>query len=505
MNTGSSAAQVLRSTFVIGVASGVSILVGVVRVKVVALLLGPAGMGLLGLLSGIMTVASTLAGMGLASSGVRQLAASSQDAGSAQRIRQALWVGHVGFGILGGLGVWALREPIAQGVLGDPGQAGQVGWLGAGVFLSLIATCQSAIQQGFRRIAEMARISIVGTLIGTAVGLLALWRFGQAGVLISILLLPASSTLVAAYYGRRLPAAGAPRAPLPEVLTECRAMAGLGATIMITALMAEATQLIVRSLITQELGLDATGHFHAAWTISMQYVGFVLGAMSADYLPRLSEAIHDRPRANRIVAEQAEISLLLAGPVILAMLALAPWVVEALYSGQFQEAVDVLRWQVLGDILKVAGWPMGFILLAKGERRLFFFTQTLWLASYMLLVWLGLPWFGLKVTGVGFFLCYVIGFAANFIIAYKVNGFRYECRYFLLLAGLLAAGLLIFLAASASALAGVWVGLPLCVMFGCYSLVRLGGKTEQAPQLAQRLDKLSRFAREKLGIRMGPH
>jgi O-antigen/teichoic acid export membrane protein len=499
MTTGSSAAQVLRSTFVIGVASGVSILVGVVRVKVVALLLGPAGMGLLGLLSGVMTVGSTLAGMGLASSGVRQLSAASPDAGASQRIRQALWVGHVAFGMLGGLGLWALREPIARWVLDDPSQAGQVGWLGIGVFLSLVATCQSAIQQGFRRIAEMARISIVGTVIGTAGGLLAIWRFGQAGVLLSILLLPASTTLVAAYYGRRLPGAGAPRAPLREVLPECRAMVGLGATIMITALMAEATQLVVRGLITQQLGLNATGHFHAAWTISMQYVGFVLGAMSADYLPRLSEAIHDRTKANSIVAEQAEISMLLAGPVILAMLALAPWIVEWLYSEQFQEAVDVLRWQVLGDILKVAGWPMGFILIAKGERRLFFFTQTLWLASYLLLVWLGLPLFGLKVTGVGFFLCYLIGFAANFIIAFKVNGFRYSAGYFLLFAGFLAAGLLTFLAASVSPWAGAWVGMPLCAIFGCYSLVRLSAKTRQLPAIAQRLQKLTHFIREKRG------
>jgi PST family polysaccharide transporter len=27
----------------------------------------------------------------------------------------------------------------------------------------------------------------------------------------------------------------------------------------------------------------------------------------------------------------------------------------------------VLRWQILGDILKVASWPMSFILLAQGR------------------------------------------------------------------------------------------------------------------------------------------
>ena len=46
---GKSYRQILRSTSIIGGASVINILIGLVRVKVAAVLLGPAGIGLIGL------------------------------------------------------------------------------------------------------------------------------------------------------------------------------------------------------------------------------------------------------------------------------------------------------------------------------------------------------------------------------------------------------------------------------------------------------------------------
>ena len=63
-------------------------------------------------------------------------------------------------------------------------------------------------------------------------------------------------------------------------------MAKLGAAFMLGGLATAATLLLVRGHISQELGLDAAGYLAAAWGITMTYVGFLLGAMGADYYPR---------------------------------------------------------------------------------------------------------------------------------------------------------------------------------------------------------------------------
>ena len=107
----------------------------------------------------------------------------------------------------------------------------------------------------------------------------------------------------------------------------------------------------------------------------MVYVGFVLQAMGTDFYPRLTVVAHDNRRCNQLVNEQAEISILLALPGVLATLALAPWVIQLFYSNRFDKAAEILCWQVRGTFLQVNSWPMGFIILAKGRAAALFWTD----------------------------------------------------------------------------------------------------------------------------------
>jgi enterobacterial common antigen flippase len=66
--------QILSSSAWIGGSSVLSIAIGIVRTKAMAVLLGPAGFGLLGMLTALADLARSVAGMGLSSSGVRQIA-----------------------------------------------------------------------------------------------------------------------------------------------------------------------------------------------------------------------------------------------------------------------------------------------------------------------------------------------------------------------------------------------------------------------------------------------
>jgi len=182
-------------------------------------------------------------------------------------------------------------------------------------------------------------------------------------------------------------------------------------------------QLLVRTLVQRELGSSALGQFQAAWTVSMTYLGFVLGAMGTDYYPRITAAIHDHDAVNRMVNEQTEVALLLAGPVLLAMLALAPWLIELLYSRAFADAVVLLRWQVLGDLLKIAAWPMGFIILAAGDGRTFMLTETFSMTVFVGLVWLGLPLIGLQATGFAFIGMYLALLPLVYWLAKRRTGF----------------------------------------------------------------------------------
>ena len=128
--------QIFKSSAIIGGASVINIVIGIVKVKVLAVLLGPAGVGLMGLYQNIMGMASTLAGCGIGNSGVRQLAASSGETETLAIVRRALWLGNLVLGLAGTMILWLLREPVALWVFGDAAHVAEVGWLGLGRAIS---------------------------------------------------------------------------------------------------------------------------------------------------------------------------------------------------------------------------------------------------------------------------------------------------------------------------------------------------------------------------------
>src|SRR5437868_2065430 len=80
--------QILKSSALIGFSTVVTLAIGIVRTKAMAVWLGPAGFGLMGLYSSIAELAQSIAGMGINASGVRQIA-EAVGTGDTERIARA--------------------------------------------------------------------------------------------------------------------------------------------------------------------------------------------------------------------------------------------------------------------------------------------------------------------------------------------------------------------------------------------------------------------------------
>lgn len=472
--------QILRSSSIIGGASVINIALGIVRMKAAAVLLGPAGVGLIGLLTNLAGVASSVAGLGVGNVGTRQIAEASgnNDQVAVSTARRALFFATLVLAVLGASIVWVLRGVLAEHILHDASLSDEVGWLALAVGLSIASASQNALLRGLRRIGDMSRVSIYSGVGASVIGVASLAIWGQSALLVYILITPVMSFMLGHWYVSRLPAVHSTRSNLDELSVQWRMLLRLGFAFMLAGLVASVGQLLVRSLIKNGLGLDAAGHFQAAWAISMTYIGFVLSAMGADYYPRLTAVIRDHAAVNRMVNEQTEVALLLAGPVFLAMMALAPWVIRLLYSAEFAPAVDVLHWQILGDILKVASWPIGYVLLAAGEGKTFVFTESVAMSCFALLTWTMLPIFGLESAGIAFLGMYFVLLPLVFWLARKRTGFSWDAHVAWHLAWLLTSGVVIFAICHISLIWATVLGLLISAGFGLYGFSRLAHKTE---------------------------
>jgi enterobacterial common antigen flippase len=393
---GSNYGQILKSSSIIGGSQGVNILIGMVRTKLVAILLGPSGVGLVGLYTSSTSFIGAFSGLGIGTSGIREVAEAhgtgdtDRIARVVQTLRRACWL----TGCFGWLLTIALSYPLSLWTFGSIEHATTIALLGATLLLGSITAGQCALLQGTRRIADLASLNVIAVAVGTVVTIAIYYFLGERGI-VPVLLATAIVNLGFSWWFSR-------KVEIPTVYVSwaeswqiSRRLVKFGFAFMSSVLLMAAVSLTIQSLVVSEFGLDANGVYQAAWAISGMFAGIVLGAMGTDFYPRLTAVSHDHVLMNRFVNEQIEIGILLSLPGLLATLAFAPWIMQVFYSEKFLNGSELLPWFVLGIFGQVLSWPIEFALAALGAGGWYFtagcFSNILrLLLSFFLLRWLGL-------------------------------------------------------------------------------------------------------------------
>ena len=461
--------QILKSSALIGGSSVVGIGIGIIRTKAMALLLGPAGVGLMGLYSSIADLTQSVVGMGINSSGVRQIAEAA-GSGEAERITRTASVLRRTSAVLGVVGVLVLLvfcRQMSMLTFGTDQRAAAVALLSVVVFFRSVSAGQAALIQGLRHISDLAKMGVLGALFGTLISIPLVYCFGERGIVPSLIGVAGMSILTSWWYSRKvkIPTVSV---PWSQVREEAAALLKLGFAFMASGFLMMGAAYAIRIIVLHKAGIEAAGLYQSAWNLAGVYVGFILTSMGADFYPRLTAVAKDDVECNRLVNEQAQISLLLAGPGVLATMTFAPLVIALFYSSKFAPAVGILRWFCLGLTLQVVAWPMGFIVVARNKQQIYFWTELAAALVQVALGWICIGYFGLAGSGMSFFGLYVWHSLLIYWIVRRLSGFRWSAanrrlgRIFLPLIGLVFCGFCFFpfwLATAAGTLAVLLSGL----------------------------------------------
>ena len=419
--------QILKSSALIGGSSVLNIAIGIVRTKAMAVFLGPAGFGLMGLYGSISDLVYSIAGMGINSSGVRQIA-EAVGSGKTERIAQTVAVlrrTSVFLGILGAVLLVVFSRQLSILTFGSDEHAAAVALLSLSVFFSLVSAGQGALIQGMRRISDLARMGVLGTFFGTIITIPVVYFMREKGVVPSLVGVAAMSIVTSWWYSRKVHIQP-PAMTASQVRREVVSLLKLGFAFMASGFLMMGAAYAVRTMVVRIVSFEAAGYYQSAWTLGGLYVGFILQAMGTDFYPRLTAIANDNAMCNQMVNEQAQVSLLLAGPGVIATLTFTPVVIALFYSAKFGAAVEILRWICLGMTLRVITWPMGFIILAKGVQNIFFWTELAWTIVNVGLSWICLKSFGLNGAGIAFFGSYVFHGLMIYPIVRRLSGFRWS-------------------------------------------------------------------------------
>lgn len=489
----------MKSTLLIGGASIVNVFFSILRNKAIAVTLGADGVGLFSLYNSILDLAHAVSGLGVQSSGIRQVAEAS---GMAQlnriaRIARILkWVSFL-LGLVGALLVAATALQISNWTFGNDQHRLAIVVLAVAVLLRVAAGGQMALIEGTRRIASLTRITILTAIGGTMATVALVSLFGARGLAPSLVAIAAVTLVVSWWYNKKilLPPAVMSRRDLQH---EAGALLKLGFVFMTSSLLAFGTAYAIRIVVLQHGGVAMAGLYQAAWALGGLYAGLVLQAMGTDFYPRLTATSRDNALWNRLANEQTKISILLAGPGIIATITFAPFVTNLFYSGEFFAAGDLLRWICLGMVMRIVAWPMGYIILAKGARTFFLISEAAAAVVQVGLTWLLMTWFGLIGAGMAFLGLYLWHSALIYLLVRHLTGFRLSSANvaaILILSG--TAGSTFAATQLLPVASAIMVGAATTVASGVYSLWQLAELMPQMSPLRRIMDRTSLSARRK--------
>lgn len=398
-----------RATGILALGTAATVLAGVVVSKALAILTGAEGVGLYALLQSLIGLATIVFGLGVGTGMVRATARSVADDEADRRsaFRGAGMLLAIGGGLLGGVLLILFRDSIAALFLGGSAYAWAVVLMAPALLLQLVSAVEFGYLNGHQRVRAMAIATAGSSIVGAAVVVTLVARWGTAALPFALVATSAVAVLVTAA-ARHQSVGGTQHAVSRVRLREAaRWLVRFGGTYTLSQLVGNGAQLLIPIIVLSLLDQASVGYVRAASAVAIGYLSVLTSTLARDYYPRAAAAEANEPALRRLVADQGRLMLALSTPLILVTSALAPTVIAILYSDAFSPAASVLEWMLVGDILKLLSWTGSFVILARGGSGRYLLIELI--GGTCLLVTTVVATSAVGVTGVG--LGYAITYA----------------------------------------------------------------------------------------------
>lgn len=417
------------STALFGGVQIITIIVTVLRTKIIAVLIGPAGFGLMGLFNSTISLISSLSNLGLSNSAVREIAQIHEIGNTLKistkiaAIRKCIFV----TGVLGFCLTIILSPCLSEWTFGGNQYISSFILLSIIVFFTAITGANNAVIQGCRKLKLLAQSTIYSSLLGLLICIPIFLFIKENSVVVFLTLMSLCSLLCSYYYYLKTKNKESfikIGLSLKQAFKEGEGVIKLGLMMAVSAIFVSLTEFVVKFFITHSGGLEDVGLYQAGWAINTSYLGLVFTAMATDYYPRLSSLSKDNQKVSECVNQQAEIALLILGPLIIGMLIFLKFLISILYTDQFLEIEMMTKWLLIGSLVKAGSWAVSYIFLAKGAGKLYLTNEIgikfITLPSYLL----GYISGGLEGIGLAYISNYTIYYIWVSIVAYKQYHFK---------------------------------------------------------------------------------
>ena len=395
--------HVIKYTGLFGGVQGITMLVSLIRTKLVALLLGPDGMGLINIYNNILKLIAHSTNLGIDFSAVKHMAeiAENNDRKEIERYAGVIRTWSLAVGLFGMLVCMVLSAPISYYTFKSYDNVKYFLLLAPAVAFLAISGGELAILKGTKQLKTVALSSVAASISTLLICVPIYYYVGTEGVVWSLLLTNAAVAIIQMSFTRRI---------VPwhtsifnkESFLSGTPMLKLGIGYIIAGIFGQGAEYVIRVLILRHGGLDDVGYYNSGYLMAVSYAQLVFIAIESDYFPRLSAAKSMIKRQNDTVNQQTEVCAVLISPFLVLFVTFLPLIVLVLFSDKFVNAIPLATSASFYMFFKALTLPAAYLALAHGDSKMYMVTELIYDIIIAIIIPLAFIQWGL--VGAGFAL-----------------------------------------------------------------------------------------------------
>lgn len=377
-------ADIVRVFSLTSVSTLVKMVTGFVSMKVVASIIGPAGVAMLGQLSNFTTIVLRFASGGI-NNGITKYVSEYKHKNNqlALYLSNALRIVSI-CSLVIGLTILVFHRGLSKIIM----LSDEYGYVfiifGITVLMYALNDMLLSILNGLKEFQRYVKISIANSIVGLVFTVFFVLKFGLKGALISMVTYQSVMLFVTIWMVRKLP--WLTYEFFKEKISRpiVRQYFQFSIMTLVSTACVPVSQLLLRTNVISMLSVEQAGWWEGMNRISHMYLMVITSSFGVYYLPRLSEIKNKYGLKREILKSYAVvIPLLIVGFSIIYIF--RHLIIRILFSPEFYPMEKLFIWQLMGDIFKISSWLLSFLMLAKAKTKLFVITEFSSSAIYLLL------------------------------------------------------------------------------------------------------------------------
>lgn len=417
--------KTIKSNTLFGGIKIFQIIVMLLRTKIVALLLGPTGIGIQALFISTLDALQQFTTFGVFQSSVRDISqANVSSIEKQEKVVNTVFTIVLLTALLGTVICFTSSRLLSELVFGVNAYSISFKIISFALFFLILANGYVSILQGLRELRSLAKASLFGAFLSLLVATPLYFFGGIKSIPFAILISNLVVFTIYFLYGKKNTVLRNIRFSNSADLKSIGIpIINLGFILMLSNGIMTFFTLVLNSYINREGGPSEVGFFNASVTSTYGNLIIFTSILSSDYFPRLSQSIFDKKNLQKIVNHQIELLILIISPLICLIILLTDQLVLLLYSEEFLSITPIVQVMAVSLIFKVIWQAMSYTILAFGDKKTYFIFDAIignglaFLGNIM-----GYKLFGLK----GLSFSYILGSIIIVLILNTIMVMKYK-------------------------------------------------------------------------------